>query len=92
MNVHLEVQFGQYDIDLEQTPRLFGQTSRFLGFFKNGMTMRIEVPKKLSKEQEGLLRSLAELENTQVTPHRKSFLEKLRAYFPASDEAGSDQE
>jgi len=41
----------------------------------------IEVPKKLDKEQEHLLRQLADLEHAKVTPERKSFLEKLKAYF-----------
>jgi len=41
----------------------------------------IEVPKKLSQRQEELLRELAELEQTDVSPHRKSFLERLREYF-----------
>jgi molecular chaperone DnaJ len=37
----------------------------------------IEVPKKVSPEQRKLLEELAELEHTNVTPHRKSFLEKV---------------
>jgi molecular chaperone DnaJ len=41
----------------------------------------IEVPKKLDKRQEELLRELAELEQSEVSPHRKSFLERLREYF-----------
>jgi molecular chaperone DnaJ len=41
----------------------------------------IEVPKKLTQQEEELLRQLAELENANVTPHRKSFLEKLAGYF-----------
>jgi molecular chaperone DnaJ len=41
----------------------------------------IEVPKKLTQREEELLRELAELENANVTPHRKSFLEKLASYF-----------
>ena len=41
----------------------------------------IEVPKKLSAEQERLLRELAELDHESVLPHRKSFLEKLRTFF-----------
>jgi len=45
----------------------------------------IEVPKKLPAEQETLLRQLAELEHSQVSPHRKSFLEKLKDYFVAGD-------
>jgi len=46
----------------------------------------IDVPKKLDEEQEALIRSLAELEHANVTPHRKSFLEKLKDYFVADDE------
>ncbi len=46
----------------------------------------LEVPKKTSAKQETLLRELAELEHADVTPHRKSFLEKLRDYFaPGGD-------
>jgi molecular chaperone DnaJ len=55
----------------------------------------IETPKKLTAKQEELLRQLAELERTEVTPHRKSFLEKLRGYFTgeqaADDEDGSNE-
>ena len=45
----------------------------------------IEVPRRLSKKQEELLRELAELEETDVTPHRKSFLEMIGDYFAGSD-------
>jgi molecular chaperone DnaJ len=45
----------------------------------------IEVPKKLSAREEELLRELAELENADVTPHRKSFLEKLTGYFTGEE-------
>jgi molecular chaperone DnaJ len=41
----------------------------------------VEVPKKLSPRHEEVLRDLAELENTHVTPKRVSFFEKLREYF-----------
>lgn len=41
----------------------------------------IEVPRKLTAEQEEILRSLAEIENTNVTPKRKNFFEKLKEYF-----------
>ncbi|TWU37785.1 Chaperone protein DnaJ [Novipirellula aureliae] len=41
----------------------------------------IEVPKKLSADQEKLLRSLAEMERESVLPHRKTFLEKLKTFF-----------
>lgn len=43
--------------------------------------VNIEVPKKLAARQEELLRELAELERTHVSPHRKSFIEKVREYF-----------
>ena len=41
----------------------------------------VEVPKKLTKKQEELLRSFAETEEAHVTPERKSFFEKLKSYF-----------
>jgi len=41
----------------------------------------IEVPKKLSARQRELLRELAELEEANVTPERKSFVEKLKDFF-----------
>jgi molecular chaperone DnaJ len=41
----------------------------------------IEVPKKLKPDQEKLLRELAEIEHTDVSPHRKSFFEKIKDYF-----------
>ncbi|MFO0902967.1 MAG: molecular chaperone DnaJ [Pirellulales bacterium] len=46
----------------------------------------IEVPKKLTARQRELLKELADLEHVHVTPHRKSFLEKLREYFAPTDE------
>ena len=41
----------------------------------------VEVPKKLSEEQEELLRRLAELEEKEVGSKRHSFFEKLRRAF-----------
>lgn len=41
----------------------------------------IDVPKSLTDEQEQLLRKLAELEAVNVTPRRKSFLDKAKKYF-----------
>jgi molecular chaperone DnaJ len=43
--------------------------------------VHVEVPKKLPPEQEELLRKLAELEQTEVSPKRKSFFQSLRDYF-----------
>lgn len=45
----------------------------------------IEVPKKLSKEEEKLLRELAKIEHKNVAPHRKSFFGKLKEYFAAAE-------
>lgn len=45
----------------------------------------VEIPKKLNKQQEKLLRELAELEDKHVSPHRKGFLEKLTEYFTGED-------
>lgn len=50
----------------------------------------IEVPRKLSPEQERLLRELAELEHESVLPKRKSFMDKLRDFF--DPEPSSTQE
>jgi molecular chaperone DnaJ len=41
----------------------------------------VETPKHLTPRQEELLREFAEIEHEQVSPRRKSFLEKLRDYF-----------
>jgi molecular chaperone DnaJ len=46
----------------------------------------IEVPKKLSKEEQVLLRQLAELEHKHVAPERKSFFAKLKEYFTDDDD------
>jgi molecular chaperone DnaJ len=43
--------------------------------------VQIEVPHALSNEQEELLRKLAELEHVEVSPARKSFLNKVRDWF-----------
>lgn len=45
------------------------------------VSVQVEVPKKLSDEQEELLRQLAELEHTEVTPHRRSWLDKVKEFF-----------
>lgn len=45
----------------------------------------IETPKKMSTEQEELLRKLAELEQKDVLPERKNFLQRLTDYFASRD-------
>lgn len=48
----------------------------------------VEVPKKVSKDEEQLLRKLAEVENASVAPERKGFLDRIREYLmPANDDA-----
>lgn len=41
----------------------------------------IETPKKLSPRQEKILRELADCEQTDVSPQRKSFFDKIKEYF-----------
>ncbi len=48
--------------------------------------VQVEVPKSLSEGQERILRELAELEKVEVTPHRKSFFDKLKDYFAPTEE------
>lgn len=50
----------------------------------------VEIPKRVHGKQEELLRQLAELEDEQVTPHRKSFFERVFDYFRAEDERVSE--
>ncbi len=49
--------------------------------------IQLEVPKKVTKEEEDLLRQLADLKHADVTPHRKSFLDKLKEYFIGHEES-----
>jgi molecular chaperone DnaJ len=49
--------------------------------------VHVEVPKHPSTQQKRLLRELAELENVEVTPQRKSFFDKLKDYFAPAEEA-----
>ena len=43
----------------------------------------VEIPRELNPRQEELIRELAELEHENVSPRRKSFLEKVRDFFSA---------
>jgi len=51
--------------------------------------VHIEVPTKLNAQHEKLLRQLAEVEQTQVSPKRKSFFETLKGYFQGEAEESS---
>ena len=52
--------------------------------------IQVEVPKKLTGEQEELLRKLAELDHKHVMPQRKSFFEQVREFFSGSDESSTE--
>lgn len=52
----------------------------------------IEVPKGVNGRHEELLRELAKVEQTNVSPHRKTFLEKIREYFVSADQSTSEVE
>jgi molecular chaperone DnaJ len=52
--------------------------------------VQVEVPKKLDEEQEELLRQLAELEHADVSPHRETFVEKMKHYFAPHDETDDE--
>ena len=41
----------------------------------------VDVPKKISPEQDELLRKLAMLEKTPVLPHKRSFFTKIKDLF-----------
>ncbi len=45
----------------------------------------VEIPRKLTREQETLLRELAEAEEKSVAPESKRFFEKLVSYFAGED-------
>jgi molecular chaperone DnaJ len=47
--------------------------------------VHIEVPKKLTAAHEEMLRQLADIENTHVSPKRKSFIDKLKEYFQKAE-------
>jgi molecular chaperone DnaJ len=52
--------------------------------------INLEVPKKVTPQQEEVLRQLAELEQTEVSPKRKSFFQSLRDYFIPENEGNGD--
>jgi len=47
--------------------------------------VQVEIPHKLTKRQEQLLRELAEEEKTNVSPQSKSFIDKLKDYFTGDE-------
>ena len=64
--------------------RLKGQgmpDPRMVGLGDLLVQVNIEVPEKVSSEEEDLLRKLAEIENKHVAPQRKGFFDKVKEYF-----------
>jgi molecular chaperone DnaJ len=49
------------------------------------VTVVVETPTHLTKRQEDLLREFAEIEKKQVSPQRKSFLDKIKHLFAAPE-------
>jgi molecular chaperone DnaJ len=47
--------------------------------------VQIEIPSKLTKRQQQLLRELAEEEQTNVSPQQKSFFDKVKEYFTGDE-------
>ena len=54
--------------------------------------IQVEVPRKMKKRQEELVRQLAEVEHTNVSAHRKSFFEKIKDLFSNSEETAEPAE
>ncbi|NOY40690.1 MAG: molecular chaperone DnaJ [Planctomycetes bacterium] len=70
--------------------RLKGQgmpDPRIVGLGDLLVQVNIDVPEKISSEEEALLRQLAELEHKNVAPVRQSFFEKLKHYFTDDESA-----
>jgi molecular chaperone DnaJ len=56
----------------------------------------VDTPRHLTKRQEELFRELAEIDQKQVSPQRKSFLDKLRDFFkteqpPTAERSGAEK-
>jgi molecular chaperone DnaJ len=79
-----------------------GEVNRLKGFgmpdprgasMKSGdllVEIQVEVPRKLSADQEELLRKLAELDHKDVMPQRKTFFEQVKAFFSGDSEEAED--
>jgi molecular chaperone DnaJ len=54
--------------------------------------VQVEVPRKLTDEEETLLRQLAKIEHAEVSQHRKSFFEKLKDYFAPDEQSAESKQ
>lgn len=50
----------------------------------------VEIPKKVTPQQEELLRKLASLDEEHVTPQRRSFLDRVLQYFCSDQEEDNE--
>ena len=48
--------------------------------------IQVEIPRSVSGRQEELLRELAELEESDVSPHRKTFFDHVKDFFSTDDD------
>ena len=67
--------------------RTAGQRSRATALGDMLVQVNIEVPKKVTEDEEEVLRQLADLEHANVAPARKNFIEKVKEYFTQHDES-----
>ncbi|MFH1923300.1 MAG: molecular chaperone DnaJ [Planctomycetota bacterium] len=77
----LEIPPGTQSGDLFQLPGHGMPIPRRRGRGDMVVQVLIEVPKKLTAEHKRVLRELAEVENANVSPQRKSFFSKVRECF-----------
>ena len=53
------------------------------------VVIRVETPRNLTKRQEELFRELAGMEETEVSPQRKSFLDRIKEFFTGGEAEGA---
>ncbi|MEZ6057277.1 MAG: molecular chaperone DnaJ [Planctomycetaceae bacterium] len=56
------------------------------------LSIKLIVPKNLGEEHERLLRKLAEHEQARVSPHEKSWLEKVKGFFTGDDDDPEEEQ
>jgi len=49
------------------------------------VVVRVETPRNLTKRQEELFRELAGMEESEVSPQRKSFLDRIKDFFTGGE-------
>lgn len=77
----IEIPAGTQNADIFKLPGRGMPDPRYRSRGDLLVQVHVEVAKKLTPEYEQILRKLAEYENRDVTPKRKSFFAKLKDYF-----------